>query len=222
MIHEIEYNFDAPRTFVEVLVVDALTATVRLSASGLQWALSDEVDDLEGDQILLVQVPVPRLPNNAALFDRAVGLISKVANGFTSAVPVPQFLGQLTPVPSRGEFPDALTMPNTDARRAEEALMRRPLGQRGRELRGLVREYLGAISEPQADHEITGNGQKSLRFISHFWDLGDRGVADKFWEVADKMSAKTKPSGKSSNGRNPKVSQSLFAGLRSAVARELR
>lgn len=190
--------------YIEV-VTESHSAEVRLKASDFRHEELDEKSDRHEDErhawVFLVQVCV----SHEHLEQAAALLTDAVAYGEGSIIARPDFLASVPPNDA-GDLKSLrpFTMPGTDARNAEVALVRHLRGQKKLYAkRNLARLYLGAISEPQSLYNIRGNGQKSLSFISHFWDLGDFGVQEKFFSIAPSL------------GRSDGTYQTLKRGSRS-------
>jgi len=180
--------------WTEVITHEPEEVRLRLKASGLHWQAIATPKSWRDKSMFVVRVPVPKGPDFETVSE-AGPLVLNAAKGFSAVIKRPTFLARILTVELSdpwGAGDEPRTLPNTDARRAEESLIlhvreeeRRPGINR---IRDLVRLYLRALSKVQGRHGIRGNGEQSLRFISHYWDLGDAGVAARFEKVAAKLS----------------------------------
>ena len=148
-------------------------------------------DSLRDGELLIVRVPVSRHPNINAV-SMAGPLVLNAVKGLTAIIPRPNFLSDIS-VGIEPREGDRATLLSIEARSAEAAFLdHRP------KVRPVIRDvillYLKALSEVQKRYGIRGNGEQSLRFISHFWNLGDVGVAARFERVASKLSKHAAPS----------------------------
>ncbi len=164
--------------WIGVLARDLFLVRVRLEASRLEWVRRPGVL-----RHFLVRLPKSR----SGAFDPELGrkVLAAVRDGQGAVVEKPaDFLASIGQ--GVGNRQDCFyTRPGTDARSAEVALQDMPEGP----VRELVRQYLAALSEVQADFRICGDGKRSLEFVEHFWGLGDQGVAERFRRIAPRLVA---------------------------------
>ena len=201
--------------WTEVITQEPEEVRLRLKASRLHWQAIATPNSWRDKSMFVVRVPVPKGPDFDAV-SVAGPLVLNAAKGFSAVIKRPTLTKIVTVELSDpwGSGDEPRTLPNTDARRAEESLMlhvaeeERPGKNR---IRDLVRLYLRALSKVQGRYGIQGNGEQSLRFVSHYWDLGDAGVAARFEKVASKLS-KARPA-PSSGPSERSVAHSLDARL---------
>ncbi len=171
------------------VVTDTPNSTqARLAASGLEWEVEKTIIGLE--MLFLVRLPEP---SSEGFLSLGPEVLHAIRDGHGAVIERPtSFLDAISL--SQGKSLDeatAATFANTDARAVEGALENMPEGP----VRELVRVYLESISVVQSQHGIRGNGERTLKFISHFWELGDAGVTERFLQVLPKITGRGAASG---------------------------